>query len=139
MCPRCVLGVSCQYCGNGIKEPAIPSNARPNTPADVALHAVKFDGNKPRLELIPQSTMTAMGTVLSYGAKKYAEHNYLKGMAWTRLAGAAGRHLWSWLAGEEDDPESGLPHLSHALASIAMLIETIERKKGLDDRYKESQ
>jgi hypothetical protein len=79
-----------------------------------------------------------MGEVLAYGAKKYAEHNYLKGMAWTRLIGAALRHCFSWLRGEDIDPESGLPHLSHALASIAMLIETIDRKKGTDDRYKQA-
>jgi len=109
---------------------------RPNKPEDVQNHAVKFDGNKPRLELVPPSAILALGEVLGYGAKKYCEHNYLKGMAHTRLVGATLRHLFSWLGGEEIDPESKLPHLSHALASIAMLIETKARGVGTDDRYK---
>lgn len=108
---------------------------RPNRPEDVKDHAVKFDGDKPQLELVPPSAMIAMGKVLGYGAAKYARYNYLKGMAWTRLMGANLRHCFSWLRGEDIDPESGLPHLYHALASIAMLIESIERSKGTDDRY----
>lgn len=122
---------------NRAGSPAIPSNSRPNKPEDVALHAVKFDGDKPQMELVPASAMIGLAKVLGYGAAKYARYNYLKGMAWTRLSGAALRHIFSWLAGEDIDPESKLPHLYHALASIAMLIETIERDKGLDDRYKE--
>lgn len=110
---------------------------RPNRPEDVKDHAVKFDGDKPQLELVPVSAMMAMGKVLGYGAAKYARYNYLKGMAWTRLAGAALRHLFAWLRREELDPESGLPHLYHCLASVAMLIESIERDKGTDDRYKD--
>lgn len=127
----------CNTCGGEADPvPSVPAQ-RPNRPEDVALHAVKFDGDKPQMELVPPSAMTAMGKVLGYGASKYARHNYLKGMAWTRLVGAALRHLFSWLRGEELDPESKLPHLYHALASIAMLIETIELGKGLDDRYKD--
>ena len=129
---------TCHKCSKPFEPtPAIPSNARPSRPEDRALHAVKYDAGKPRLELVPPRAMTAMGLVLGYGAAKYGEHNYLKGMAWGRLAGASMRHTFSWLMGEDKDPESGLPHLYHALASLAMLIETVERGVGLDDRYKD--
>jgi hypothetical protein len=134
-CTKCRPGLLCNDCYD--KSPAaLPNPGRPNKPEDVKNHAVKFDGDKPRLELVPPSAIIALGQVLGYGAAKYSEHNYLKGMAHTRLIGAALRHMFAWIGGEEIDPESGLSHLSHALASIAMLIETKARNVGTDDRYK---
>jgi hypothetical protein len=40
-----------------------------------------------------------------------------------------------WLDGEELDAESGLPHLYHAAANIAMLIEYKTTCPELDDRF----
>ncbi len=95
---------------------------------------VKYDENKVRLDLTPTEAIWALGEVLTYGAKKYGEYNYLKGMAWHRLFGAALRHLWAWWGREDNDPESKLPHLYHALACIAILITYEKTKKGTDDR-----
>lgn len=44
------------------------------------------------------------------------------------------RHLWAWWSLEDRDPESGLNHLDHAAACLAMLIETRRRYTGKDDR-----
>ncbi len=44
------------------------------------------------------------------------------------------RHLTAWWEGEDNDPESGLPHIYHAAANIAMLVEFIDKNKGRDNR-----
>jgi hypothetical protein len=36
--------------------------------------------------------------------------------------------------GEDKDPESGLLHLDHAAACILMLVSSVKRKIGSDDR-----
>jgi hypothetical protein len=99
---------------------------------------VKFDGGKVPLELIPPSAMFAIGQVLAYGATKYAPHNWRKGLAWSRLIGAAMRHLMLWAAGHDKDSETGLSHLAHAGCCIVFLITYEMEGLGTDDRQKES-
>lgn len=94
--------------------------------------ATKHDNAKPALEFIPKVAMFAMGDAFAYGAKKYGAWNYTKGMAVTRCCAAAVRHIYQFLAGETLDPESGKPHLGHALASLAMACQMMEL--GNDDR-----
>jgi len=59
--------------------------------------------------------------VFDYGCKKYAAWNWAKGMAWSIPIGCALRHIQADLYGEDNDPESGLPHIGHALCNIIML------------------
>ncbi len=72
----------------------------------------KHDSGKSiRPELIPPEAIEALGTVLAFGAKKYADRNWELGMNWSRVFGATMRHLWSWWKKEEADPETGYsPH-----------------------------
>lgn len=87
----------------------------------------KADGNKPPLNLIPGEAITAMGRAFGYGARKYAPDNWRKCDDPGRYVAAAMRHLVAWNGGEELDPESGLSHLDHALASMAMLVGLIKK------------
>lgn len=96
--------------------------------------ATKADAGKPRLDLIPPEATMALGEVLGFGAEKYAARNWEKGMEWGRFIGAAKRHLTAWEAGENDDPESGFPHLWHVLTNIAFLVAYEVRGSGTDDR-----
>lgn len=95
---------------------------------------VKFDSDKIQLELIPPEVIEALGQVLTFGAKKYAPRNWEKGMSWSRIMGSTMRHLWAWFKGEDKDPESGFPHLWHALTNVAFLVTYEARKAGTDDR-----
>ena len=52
---------------------------------------IKYDSNKPRLDLIPREALEAMGRALSYGANKYSEGNWAKGIEYNRLIAAAFR------------------------------------------------
>lgn len=62
--------------------------------------------------------------------------NWAKGFTWSRLIGAALRHLFAFARGEDRDPESGLSHLAHAGCCILFLITHERCKLGTDDRYK---
>ena len=96
--------------------------------------AQKFDQNKSPLELLPPDALFAIADVLAFGAKKYATHNWAKGFAWSRLSGAALRHLFAWSRGEKADPESGLSHLAHAGCCLLFLLDHEILKLGVDDR-----
>ncbi|WP_282026835.1 dATP/dGTP diphosphohydrolase domain-containing protein [Limimaricola cinnabarinus] len=94
----------------------------------------KDDGGKIRMELIPPELLTAVGSILTFGAVKYAPRNWELGMDWSRVYGALLRHLNAWWAGEQTDPETGKSHLWHAGACISFLIAFEQRGSGNDDR-----
>jgi len=96
----------------------------------------KDDADKIQLELIPTSLIMAVGTVFTFGAKKYGVRNWEKGFAWSRAFGALMRHLWAWWQGENLDPETGKSHLWHAVSELAFLIEFETTQPTYDDRPK---
>jgi hypothetical protein len=96
---------------------------------------VKFDQGKARTDLISPVAIIEVSKVLEFGAKKYADHNWRKGMKWSRLLGAALRHILAYMGGEDKDPETGLSHLAHAFCCIMFLLEYEVSHKHLDDRY----
>lgn len=97
---------------------------------------IKHDTGKPRLGLISTVFMWGLGHVLTFGARKYAAHNWRKGFVYSRLYDALQRHLTAWNDGEDIDAESGMNHLDHAACELMFLREMVERHPELDDRYK---
>ncbi len=100
----------------------------------------KFDGGKPRMGLLPGAALHAIARGFTYGARKYDDHNWRRGMKWSRLQDALLRHLTAWSEGEARDPESGLSHLAHAGCCLLMLLwyeEDLERYGHWDDRWRE--
>ncbi len=96
---------------------------------------VKHDNGKIRYELVPPEALAGLARVLTFGAKKYGDRNFEKGIKYSRVFGAALRHLWAWWGGEEKDPETGECHLHHAVACVVMLQTYYCRDmKGFDDR-----
>jgi hypothetical protein len=94
----------------------------------------KFDAGKSRLDLLPPEPLTEIGDVLGYGADKYGERNWERGMSWGRCFGALLRHLFAWWRGEEFDPETGFSHLAHAGCCLMFLMAMRARQVGTDDR-----
>lgn len=99
----------------------------------------KFDSEKVRLDLLPWFSLQAIAQVLTFGAKKYASWNWAQGISYSRLYGAALRHLGAWSSGEDLDGESRLNHLWHAGCCILFLIWMEKHRPDLDDRFKTSQ
>lgn len=95
---------------------------------------VKHDAGKNRLELLPPELMFGVGSVLTFGAVKYSDRNWEKGMSWSRPFGALMRHMWAWWRGDKADPETGMSHLWHAGCCLAFLIAYEARSVGQDDR-----
>lgn len=107
---------------------------------------VKFDNDKVRIDLFPPEALFAISKILTFGAAKYSDRNWEKGMRWGRVFGALMRHMWAWwgglsptsknfLFGELDD-ESKMSHLWHAGCCLIFLITYEERGVGEDDRNK---
>lgn len=97
--------------------------------------ATKHDQEKPRAELLPSAPLLAIAEVLTFGAQKYAAHNWRQGFDQSRLIGAAYRHLMAYNDGEDEDPESGLPHLAHLGCCVLFMLEQHLKGTGTDDRY----
>lgn len=105
----------CDNCAKAIREAGIVHTV-------IVEEFMKFDSGKLRYGLIPTSTTKALAEVLTYGAKKYKPNNWKTADDTSRYIDALYRHVEAWRNGESNDPESGLSHLSHALANIAFLI-----------------
>lgn len=82
------------------------------------------------------TTATAMGCLgLMDGALKYGRANWRSaGVRASIYFDAANRHLAAWFEGESADPDSGLPHLAHALACLAIIVDAEAAGLLVDDR-----
>lgn len=96
----------------------------------------KHDKDKAPITMIPSEAIEEMAHAFNYGAKKYTRNNFKSGIEYTRLLDAAFRHMLAFNNNEDTDPESSRSHISHALASLAMLMYMIKNKPEMDDRYK---
>jgi hypothetical protein len=94
----------------------------------------KFDTDKLPYDLLPGDAIEEIVKVLQFGAVKYGERNWEKGMRWNRPFAALMRHMWAWWKGEEKDPETGLSHLAHAGCCILFLLSYTLRGVGEDNR-----
>ncbi len=81
-----------------------------------------------------QVATTELARSLAFGAKKYSANNWRRGFEWHRLYRAAWGHIESHMSGQMYDPDSGLMHLSHALAMIMFLWCHQSQCLGTDDR-----
>jgi hypothetical protein len=86
--------------------------------------------------LLPTAPIRAIAEVLTFGAKKYDAHNWRGGLEYSRLIGAAYRHLSAYNDGEDKDPETGLSHLAHLGCCVLFLLEQEAKGTGQDDRYR---
>ncbi len=99
----------------------------------------KHDTGKLRLDLIPPEMHRALGEVLTFGAGKYGDRNWEKGIDLSRLYAAGQRHLLAHAEGEFLDPESGLPHLCHAFCNLGMMLTLDMRARRLADTPEKAQ
>lgn len=85
------------------------------------------------------AAINQVGLVMTHGARKYADHNWRKGIHYSRIKGACLRHLLAYAQGEAMDPESGLPHLAHLACELLFILQFEIEGRGsmLNDLYKE--
>lgn len=94
----------------------------------------KHDDGKPDFTFVSYELLETMARVRAFGAKKYSRSNWKKGFKVTRSLAAALRHIYAFLRGETNDPESGLSHLGHAACAIEHAIYDMQHHPANDDR-----
>ncbi len=94
-----------------------------------------YGDKKVPLQNIPPVALVYLGMALKEGARKYGAYNWRENdVEVMTYLGATMRHVAAYLDGENIDPESGNPHLAHALASLAILVDAVECGVAIDNR-----
>ena len=111
----------CDICGKNLRHYA-------HLPSCTSKKLMKFDGDKPRADLLPAVATLEICRVLGYGARKYSAHNWRQCADPTRYTAAAMRHILAILSGERVDPETGYTHAAHAAACL-MFVHELDQAK----------
>lgn len=91
---------------------------------------------KAPVSTVSGAVISEMGLGMLEGARKYGRHNYRAvGVRFSVYRDAAWRHLNAWWDfGQDIDPDSGLHHITKALACLAVLRDAMLAGKFVDDR-----
>lgn len=126
--PVCEHGVpfdtTCREC----RAPT-PGASKPTNPKD----AVGI--RKAPLSTVPANVLAELGVAMLEGAAKYGRHNYrTAGVRASVYYDGVMRHLMAWWEGEDIDPDSGLSHITKAIASLTVLRDAMMQAMWEDDR-----
>lgn len=106
-----------------------PEKAKESNPKEA------FGSDKIPLGLWPTTATAAGAMAFLHGALKYGKNNWRAvGVRSSTYHDALQRHIAAWWEGEDCDPDSGLSHLAHALACIAVLVDAEAAGELNDDR-----
>jgi hypothetical protein len=87
------------------------------------------------MSCVPAEVLLELGLAMQEGARKYARHNYrIAGVRASVYYDAAMRHLMAWWEGEDIDPDSGLSHLTKAMACLVVIRDAVVNNNWTDDR-----
>ena len=87
------------------------------------------------MHLWPETATATGALALMDGALKYERNNWRDaGVRASIFVDALRRRLARWWEGEDDDPDSGLPHEAHMLACLAILVDAKALNMLTDDR-----
>ncbi len=93
--------------------------------------------DKPKIHLIPSEAILGMASAFTHGIEKHGRYEFRdNNLTYTEIIDALMRHTLAFLAGEDIDEESGLPHTYCIGANYAMLEWKRVHQPELDDRYK---
>ena len=88
-----------------------------------------------QFSVIPLTVMAELGVAMFEGARKYGRHNYrVAGVRSSVYVDAAMGHVAQWWEGEDTDPDSGLSHITKAIASLTVLRDAQIQQMLVDDR-----
>lgn len=90
---------------------------------------------KAPISYVPAPVLMEVGIAMMEGGIKYGPHNFRE----TKIDAsdyynAAIRHLMQWWEGEDIDPDSGLSHITKAIASLVVLRDSMLFGSYNDDR-----
>jgi hypothetical protein len=89
-----------------------------------------------RIGSLDPASLLDVAKVAGFGERKYSRLNYLNGYAWSLSFDAMQRHALAFWSGEDNDPESGLPHMAHAAWHCLAMLAFMRHGLGDDDRFR---
>jgi dATP/dGTP diphosphohydrolase, N-terminal len=95
--------------------------------------ADRHNTGKDRWDLLPWDALRYLTRVYGYGARKYSDRNWEKGMPWSECFASLQRHYNSRSWGQQKDVESQLLHTAHAAWNALALLAYEIRGVGEDD------
>lgn len=98
--------------------------------------ADRYNAGKLRWSLVDFPSLEDMVKVLEFGANKYSDNNWKKGLKTTEIIESMMRHMVAYLNGENIDPESNLPHTGHIMCNAMFLAYMTRFKPEFDNREK---
>lgn len=105
-------------------------------PEEKPVGGTKHDQGKVDLSLVPLIAIETEAKALMFGEEKYGRYNYTNGFDSSRLTAAALRHLYQFIDGTNYDSESGIHHLGHARACLAMYLHCEHLGTIRDNRFR---
>ena len=103
--------------------------AKPTNPKDA------IGIRKSPMSTVPANVLAELGCAMLEGASKYGRHNYRHaGIRASVYYDGTMRHLMAWWEGEDIDPDSGLSHITKAIASLTVQRDAMMRGMMVDDR-----
>lgn len=119
--------------GDGFKD-GLPKGFNPiKISASLGL---RYNDDKPRHSLIDPYALNELAKVLTFGAKKYKEHNWRNGLSISETLDSLLRHVEAFNSGEDFDSESTLHHIAHAMCNCMFILWMHKHKPDMDDRFK---
>lgn len=89
---------------------------------------------KLRYDLLEPYALEKLVEVFTFGATKYADHNWLQGLKWSNITASLERHLAAYKMGEDYDKETGKLHAAHIAWNAMALLSHYRYHPDLDDR-----
>lgn len=103
--------------------------SKPTNPKDV------IGVRKTPVSTVPAGVIMEVGLAMLEGAAKYGRHNYrVAGVRSSVYYDASVGHVMDWWEGEDIDPDSGISHVTKAIASLVVLRDSMLQGKLVDDR-----
>jgi hypothetical protein len=136
----------CALClAGGSELPHWEPKTNPATPAADTVEAApaapdanpktRFGMAKSPISLVPAGALVHMAEAFRDGAGKYGAANWrVDPVSTSTYLNAALRHMLAWQDGEELAADSGVHHLGHAAACLAILMDAQHAATLIDDR-----
>ena len=107
----------------------------PDAAAKVTNPKDRVGATKSPIGLVPFGAVVQVAPVFKHGADKYSPFNWRQErIGHMTYVSAALRHLFAYIDGETVDPDSGLPHVAHAIGGLMILLDAVSIGMAVDDR-----
>lgn len=102
---------------------------KPTNPKD------RIGCRKAGMSCVPASVLAELGVAMTEGALKYQPYNYREaGVRMSVYYDALLRHMFAFWEGEDIDPDSGVSHVTKAIATLVVLRDAMMQGMCTDDR-----